>query len=101
MSTDRDGSAARSVFDDPNLPRWEFDPTPVLEIGGEDEREGYALERVGDAVLLEGKLAVADRGAGEVRVYSLGGELMFRSGRSGDGPGSTGRSLLWPRRATA
>lgn len=87
MSTDRDGSAARSVFDDPNLPRWEFDPTPVLEIGGEDEREGYALERVGDAVLLEGKLAVADRGAGEVRVYSLGGELMFRSGRSGDGPG--------------
>lgn len=87
MSSDRGEPARSSVFDDPELPRWELGAEPILEIGGLDEREGYALHGVAGAVQLDDRLLVGDRGSAEVRVFSLTGELVLRSGRSGGGPG--------------
>lgn len=76
-----------SVFSDPDLPRWELATTPLIEIGGTDEWEGYALGSVSGAVLLEDRLAIADASFGEVRFYALSGDLLGRSGRTGSGPG--------------
>jgi hypothetical protein len=87
MSDDRAESMSRSIFTDPDLAIWELGTAPLLEIGGLDEREGYALGNVVGAVLLRDHLVIADRIFGEVRFYAASGELTARSGRSGAGPG--------------
>lgn len=87
MSGDRAAATSRSIFTDPALATWVLDPEPLLEVGGPDEREGYALGNVIGAVLLKDHLVVADRTFGEVRIYGGTGELAVRSGRYGGGPG--------------
>lgn len=87
MSADRPDTSSRSIFTDPTLPTWELDAEPLFEIGGQDDRDGYALGNVGGAVLLGDHLAIADRTYGEVRFYAPSGELTARSGRHGGGPG--------------
>lgn len=87
MSGDRSELTSRSIFTDPALASWELGAVPLLEIGGLDEREGYALGNVIGAVLLRDHLVIADKTFGEVRFYSPSGELTARSGRYGGGPG--------------
>jgi hypothetical protein len=87
FSGDRSDATSRSIFTDPSLASWTLGTEPLLEIGGLDEREGYALGSVVGAALLRDHLAIADRTFGEVRFYSPSGELTARSGRHGGGPG--------------
>lgn len=87
MSIDRAAEPSHSVFTDPDVERWKLGDSPRLEIGGADEREGYALGGLRGAVLLRDRLVIADRQFSEVRFYSLSGELLARSGREGSGPG--------------
>jgi hypothetical protein len=87
MSDDRPESVSQSIFTDPTLAIWELGAAPLLEIGGLDEREGYALGNVVGAVLLKDHLVIADRTYGEVRFYAPSGELTAHSGRHGGGPG--------------
>ncbi len=56
ISGDRSAAASRSIFTDPALAIWELGAAPLLEIGGVDEREGYALGNVVGAVLLRDHL---------------------------------------------
>ncbi|HEX7051090.1 MAG TPA: hypothetical protein VF188_12855 [Longimicrobiales bacterium] len=81
------GEPAQSVFTDPRAEQWALGEAPRLQIGGTDERDGYALGHVVGAVLLRDRLIIADRTFSEVRSYSLSGELLSRSGRKGHGPG--------------
>lgn len=60
----------------------------LARIGGLDERAAYALTRVVDAALLPGeRLAVADGGSQEIRLFDLVGTHVRSMGGEGNGPG--------------
>lgn len=70
------------------------DSIPILSrdeigrIGGLDDRPEYALTTVESAVVLpNGEIALADRGAHEIRFYDRSGVFLRKMGREGDGPG--------------
>jgi hypothetical protein len=66
--------------------RWTVDPEPVVEIGrGEGED---ALYRVAAATRLpDGRIAVANAGTQQVKLFGPGGEHLASLGRRGTGPG--------------
>ncbi|MFQ5519837.1 MAG: hypothetical protein ACE5FK_00430 [Candidatus Methylomirabilia bacterium] len=68
---------------------WTLSERPRLVIGGRgDEDEADALYRVEDAVRLpDGKIAIANRGTQEIRVFAEDGQLESTFGRLGQGPG--------------
>jgi len=77
-----------------NEPGWTISATPVVTIGGPDEREGYLLHQViGTTRLGDGRIVVADIGSSEVLFYdSLGVHLRTTGGR-GEGPGEFQRIM--------
>jgi hypothetical protein len=74
---------------------WTIDPEPVLTIGGEED----PLFRVSRVVRLsDGRIAVGNSGAFELRFYDAdGGALLNTVGREGEGPGEF-RHLRGPDR---
>lgn len=67
---------------------WRLTPAPELEIGVTDGAPEYQFQEIAAIVRLSGgRLAVADGGASEVRVYDAAGGLVRAAGRPGDGPG--------------
>lgn len=67
---------------------WRVAGEPAVRIGGEDEREGYLLERVADATRLsDGRIVVADGGSSELLVYDDAGVHVATTGGEGEGPG--------------
>jgi len=67
---------------------WLLSTEPVLTIGGLDAPESSQLYRVSGAVRLsDGRIAVADAGSAEVRVFAGDGRPLARHGRKGEGPG--------------
>lgn len=71
---------------------WRVDPAPLLDIGG---GEDATLHRVTAATRLEdGRLAVANSGAGTFEIYGADGRHLQTVGRPGDGPGEF-RALFW------
>lgn len=102
--TVRDSVGVRIVENDHPLwnpaERWRVAPAPQLEIGVESGDPMYEFASVWDIVRLDdGKLAVADRGATEVRVFTPSGEFVATFGGSGSGPGEfqdIGGLLLMP-----
>lgn len=67
---------------------WSIEPAPVLDIGGADVDEAYALHQVRDAKrLADGRIVVANGSASDIRFYSGDGVHLLTSGRAGDGPG--------------
>lgn len=66
-------------------PGWTVDPAPVVEIGlGEED----ALFRVTSAARLpDGRIAVANAGTQQVKLFSARGEPLASLGRRGAGPG--------------
>lgn len=68
------------------MPRWSLAPQPELRIGGEDG-EG-ALYQVMDAVRLpDGRVAIVNAGAHQVRIVAPDGHTLRTVGREGSGPG--------------
>lgn len=64
------------------------DPEPVFEIGGSLDDPEDQLFRVADAVRLpDGRIAVANAGSNEIRIYDTRGGLETSFGREGEGPG--------------
>lgn len=83
---DRDAPGSATSGEAGALPRWSLAPEPELRIGGGDG-EG-ALYRVTDAVRLpDGRVAVVNAGAHQVRPVSPDGRTVGTFGREGDGPG--------------
>lgn len=79
---------------------WVVGPTPRVNIGGLDGDEAYQLFRVRDAIRLDdGRIAVANSGSGEVRVFDSNGEHLSNWGGDGEGPGefrNPWRVAQWP-----
>jgi hypothetical protein len=66
---------------------WVLSATPRLVIGNE-EGDSTALYGVAGAVrLADGRIVVADRGAGGLRFYDSSGRYLLTSGGKGSGPG--------------
>lgn len=73
---------------DSGLPEWSIGSEARLSIGEMEGVAEYLFARVASARLLEGgRVAVADRGRGTIRIYGPGGEFERAMGREGDGPG--------------
>jgi hypothetical protein len=70
----------------PAVGRWAIQARPVVEIGtGEGED---ALHQVTSAARLpDGRIAVANAGTQQVKLFGAGGEHLASLGRRGDGPG--------------
>lgn len=73
---------------------WRIGPQPTVSIGKLEGREPYMLHRVIDAAgLSNGRIAVANRGSAEVRVFDAFGNHLVSVGGPGEGPGELRR--LW------
>jgi hypothetical protein len=67
---------------------WAVDSLPVLDLATSGTGGGHEFFRVRDAFRSpDGRVAVADFGAREVRVFSSEGRLVASQGQNGDGPG--------------
>jgi len=67
---------------------WTVEPEPLLEIGTVTGAPEYLLTDVVAALRLSnGDIVVAERAASELRGYDAAGNFLWRTGRSGDGPG--------------
>lgn len=67
---------------------WRVAAEPDLVLGGLDAPESQQLYQVRGARLLAGgRVAIADGGSSQVRVYDGSGELVAFHGREGEGPG--------------
>lgn len=66
---------------------WTIDPEPLLEIGTIDGAEPYVFTRIWDATTLpDGRIAVADELALEIRLFDADGQHLNSIGGPGDGP---------------
>jgi hypothetical protein len=66
---------------------WAIAPDPILQIGSMEGDEGYLLFRVwGASRLSDGRIAVANNRAPDVRVFSAAGEHLHTFGQRGEGP---------------
>ncbi|HEX8695324.1 MAG TPA: hypothetical protein VF746_23130 [Longimicrobium sp.] len=76
---------------------WRVADTPSVVIGVEDGPPEYLLDNVKAAVRLSGgRIAVANGGTGEIRIYAAAGEHAATLGRRGSGPGEfEGLDRLW------
>lgn len=67
---------------------WRASGDPVLVVGSAGGGEEYALYRVGAVTRLpDGRIAAANRGTSQVRLYDRAGTHVMDIGGSGDGPG--------------
>lgn len=76
---------------------WRVADTPSVVIGVEDGPPEYLLDNVKAAVRLDdGRIAVANGGTGEIRLYAAAGKHAVTLGRRGSGPGEfEGLDRLW------
>lgn len=71
-----------------NVEAWTIHSDPVLQIGVPDGDERYLLHNVQDiATFSDGRVAVANGGSQEIRIYGPDGAYVRTIGRAGDGPG--------------
>lgn len=82
-----DSAGIRIVTSEPTAPMWELSPEPVLALGvmdGEGPEQFYQIRDV--EILTGGRIAVADRGSEEIRVFEPSGEHVVSFGGPGRGP---------------
>jgi hypothetical protein len=72
-------------------PAWRVDPRPVLGVGG---GPGGLYQVAGAVRLSDGRIAVANGGSKEIRIYGRDGRQTATVGRAGSGPGEL-RFLGW------
>jgi hypothetical protein len=98
-------SAGVTIVENPALSEvatldWSVGESPQVSIGMLEGPEEYQLFQVMEALrLADGRLAVANAGSGEVRVYDASGVHLASWGGEGDGPGEfrhTTRLVPWP-----
>lgn len=95
---ERDSAGIR-IIDNPKPPEgsrlpWRIGPEPTVSIGELEGEEPYMLYRVIDvATLSQGRIAIANRGSAEVRVFDALGDHLVSVGGQGEGPGELRR--LW------
>ncbi len=79
---------------------WTIGPDPVVSIGELDGEDPYLLHWARDATrLADGRIAVANGGTQEIRVFDAGGRWLDTWGRSGEGPTdfeALRRVEVWP-----
>ena len=74
---------------------WSLSPEPVLEIGDLEGEDPYLFQRIwGACRLSDGRIAVMDSPAAELRVFSPIGEHLRTFGRKGEGPGEFNSPVL-------
>ncbi len=67
---------------------WTLSPAPILEIRALDGEDAYLFQRIRGVIRLsDGRIALVDNRAGDLRVYSPTGEHLATFGRRGEGPG--------------
>lgn len=67
---------------------WTIDPTPVLQIGVQAGESAYEFGDISSAARgPDGRIAVADGDANEIRIFDGEGAHLRTIGRSGEGPG--------------
>jgi len=67
--------------------QWRIGTEPVLQIGTLEGEDAYMFQRIWGATRLsDGRIAVADNRASEIRIYSPTGEHLSTFGRRGEGP---------------
>ena len=67
---------------------WVVEDDPRVRIGVTEGDAPYLFQRIAAARLLgDGRIVVADRGHGALRVFSADGSFLMEMGRSGQGPG--------------
>ena len=67
---------------------WRVSPVPLLEIGTPGAMPADEFQRIDGALRLrDGRIVVADGGAGTLRMFGPEGTLRWSAGRPGDGPG--------------
>lgn len=70
---------------------WMIGAAPALSIGLRTGNDAYLLVGVRDAVVLpDGRVAIANRGTGEIRVFHADGTHAVSMGGAGRGPGEFG-----------
>lgn len=81
-------------------PRWQAAPSeawvvsedPTLDLSATGSGPDHEFYRVADiARLLDGRIAVANSGSHQIRIYSSQGEHIASTGREGEGPGEFAR----------
>lgn len=67
---------------------WQIPPAPLLEIGTPGATPAPEFQRIdGARRLRDGRIVVADGGAGTIRLFGPDGSPLWSVGRAGDGPG--------------
>jgi len=67
---------------------WRLDPEPALSIGLVEGDDVYQFSRIiGVRRFSDGRIAVANQGSDEVRIFDVQGKWLRTIGRRGDGPG--------------
>ena len=86
-------SAGTRIAENPRPPEgsrlgWEVGPEPTVRIGSADGEDPYLFHRVWDMTTLgDGRIAVADAGSEELRVFDSTGVHLATWGGRGEGPG--------------
>lgn len=74
---------------------WTVSAEPDLKIGALEGNEAYLFQTIwGASVLSNGRIAVVDTRAPNLRVFSAMGEHLHTFGRRGDGPGEFNSPIL-------
>jgi hypothetical protein len=67
---------------------WSIDPDPLVTIGGLQSDSSQQLYQVSGGVrLADGRIAIANGGSSDIRVYGPNGSVAAIYGRQGEGPG--------------
>ncbi len=67
---------------------WMVVDSPLVDIGGSGADPGSDIDRVAGPVrLADGRIAIANGGTNELRIYDATGKHLVSSGRAGSGPG--------------
>jgi len=67
---------------------WSLEPEPLLTIGGLDADESQQVFQVAGGLRLpDGRIAIANGGTSDIRIFAPAGTLAATHGRKGEGPG--------------
>ena len=69
------------------IPTWTLSPTPTLTIEDDGTPAKEFVRIVGIARLSNGRIAIANRGTNDIRIFDAQGRYLATFGRTGEGPG--------------